>query len=610
MSHFQRLILLLTAAMMAGASANAAEPLPAPKLNGNTITIGRQQIQVAPSGLPAQITIAPTASEIPLLRRSGDDILRRGADAPLTAGELVAMGRGELLRNPIRLVADIGGTATEAEVSKAAELQEKGDTVQGSSTVKFEGVETQLNVVYGRAGNLDVTVQLGGTGEVQRVSLRVEPAGLVDTVVAGEVVADKPQVHEREAYLIADKENAWQSTQAVDPGLVQHIFVGSGDRGWTLLAKPEGGWQLAGDKPGAELLRDDAGNLNWLQHLVNKPTEMPVKEAMSFTLLTHPLREKPANHRRTAWLSWPQGQAETPAPTAGAIAKGGVPNMLRADVAVPFEGLATHTVLSGPAGAAALGPEQPLADVYPQPLFRYLAACHTGYVGRLVPNGRSVIRPGQFDGVDRLALGRALLHDIGADLEGIAHLASAVNVVKKLHEHDFFADDGKTEVMPYWRADRGIRFGQEWDSGDQCALTADNPLARVYMTVYRRPREGGKYTDVLVVIVNEGPQAVREQLYVTDPKALFGGGNIQSPKEISESYDFSNHPNPIDDWSKRNVQWRVGGRHNRLGFRDIEDSGIVAVASVEGGIENYGPNVYVGPRDFRILYAKGGKRQR
>ena len=46
------------------------------------------------------------------------------------------------------------------------------------------------------------------------------------------------------------------------------------------------------------------------------------------------------------------------------------------------------------------------------PLFRYLAATHTGLPATLRSNADQLVNSGAYNGVDRLVLGRALLHDI------------------------------------------------------------------------------------------------------------------------------------------------------------------------------------------------------
>jgi hypothetical protein len=322
-------------------------------------------------------------------------------------------------------------------------------------------------------------------------------------------------------------------------------------------------------------------------------------------LITHPSQHRPADARREAWLGWSPGAepAARPAlePAARVVAE--KIKVVRADAAAAYESLSTHVLLAGTAGGDAVSLAQDHVDVYPLPLFRYLAGTFAGQVRRIVPNGAGIVAAGDDRTFDRGVLGRALLHDIGVDAAGLTHLADAATVVKALHELQFF-DGRDTQVIPYWRSSDVVRFGESFNEEDAFNLGAANPAGAVRVTVYRKlVKPGAPASHALIVILNEGAQAIRDQLYVVSPPAVFGGPNGLQNAEVIDRHDFRRLPNN-SDWGKPGIRSVTGSKVAAV-LRDVEDNGVVYQAAGKDGVETYGPTIFVGPHDFRLLYGRG-----
>jgi hypothetical protein len=589
--------LLLAVGGMASAAAAA------PALEGRTVATDRLRIALAPSGLPEQIAIQPAEEELPLEVR--------GKLGEIPPGLLRAIGRGAQLRGPIRLEATIDGKNIPAEVAKAAAPQLADGRVTGGSEVRFGPLTAQWQVSYGSA-DLQADLTLAGGAEVDELALVIEIAGPVDTVVPVALPIAKLEPAPPDLFLPAPGEGVvWANGAApgTPPGVVRHVFVGSGDRGWTWLCDDKEGWPVDRKAPTMTLTRDAAGAITWRVLFVNRRTGVKDGTTLRFALLTHPARTAPADDRRQAWLKWPAPTNTTATPTVSrqALVAPAIPAdaVLRADTATAYEALCPYAVLSGPAGGDAISLQQDHVSLYPIPFFRYLAGTHTGQVRRLLPNAARLISPGAERRLDRSLIARCLLHDIGLDAAGLAHLADAATVVKALHAFGCFEPDGATEFIPYWRTARILRYGEVFVEGDAFALDAEDPVGRVYVSVYRRPvRPGAPQTRTLILIANEGDQPVRDQLYVLDPLRLFGGGNRLTDADVVGSYDFSNLPDD-SDWGKPGV---LSNRYKSSAvLKDMEDNGTVRLVADKDGMEVYGPHIFVPARGFRLLYGTGGR---
>jgi hypothetical protein len=267
--------------------------------------------------------------------------------------------------------------------------------------------------------------------------------------------------------------------------------------------------------------------------------------------------------------------------------------------------------MRGNACADMLSRERDAIALYPMTLYRALAGCPTGLTVRLQTNVRTLA--GEYElALDRQVLGRALLHDIGVDIRGLGQPAEFLRLTKALREFGFFAADGQTEFIPYWRAAEFVRYGDGFDPNSAFNLTADNPAAGTYVSVYRRPFEKDKKkgVQVLFVIVNERDQSVRQRLSVLDIDRVFGHGR-QRPHglDIMRKLDYGKVP-ADSDWGAKAVLGRPA--YNKVGLLDLEMRGLVRAASNKGqDAEIYGP-VHVDAHDLRLLwgYSLPGRRRR
>jgi hypothetical protein len=147
------------------------------------------RITAGPSGLPEQITIAADRTELPLELRAQKDV---------PAAVLQALGRGDQLRAPVRLLA--GAT-----------------DVSGQCQISVTGADYSITC----------------TGAPEAVAVVFDLAGPVDVVIAG-----------NEAFPVEAKEGVvWAKS-------VSECFIGSGDRGFVFSAAGNFAHQLERDKAG------------------------------------------------------------------------------------------------------------------------------------------------------------------------------------------------------------------------------------------------------------------------------------------------------------------------------------------------------------------------
>lgn len=571
--------LIVIALVWLAAAANAAEP--AVRLNGNVIDAPRHQITLAPTGLPAQIVIHADDAELPLALR--------GKLGQLKPEDLAPLGRGPQLRAPMRIDVKADGKVSVAEAAAPLKPVIEQGKVKCAARLTAGPVTIDAQFEYTADAQMFATLSYSG-GKVEGLELVIEPAGTVDTAIDLSLLPkDRPKALAPAAFALAPDEGlAWRPAGT---DVVTGLYVGSGDRGFTFASMPAG-WVADGKNPTQTLERDKAWLVTWRAKFVNGPADLSGKKrSLLFSIFTHPARTRPADARRNAWLDWPKTGAA------------------RADKAV-FGEQDAFSLLAGPAGGEALSAKQDLAETYPMALFRYLAGTQTGLVARLQSNSRDLVRPGMNRAPDRVVLGRALLNDIGVDCARLAHKTDAARVVKALYDFGYFAADGKTEFLPWWRNGAVIRYGEPFSRGDAFAVTERNPMARVYVSVYRRPvdRRRGT-TKALVVILNESDQPVREQLYVLAPAAVWGGPNRLTGREVLDK-DINFRAIPADSdwrkgklasWSSERITTPQGGRGV---LEDAEDHGVVQEPTAKGGTEVYGI-IFIPAHDFRILYGTG-----
>jgi hypothetical protein len=151
---------------------------------------------------------------------------------------------------------------------------------------------------------------------------------------------------------------------------------------------------------------------------------------------------------------------------------------------------------------------------------------------------------------------------------------------------------------------------------------------------------GGKDVEVirrkaLFVVVNEGNEPVREQLYIQQPQYLFAGPNRMTIASIYARLDFSRIP-ADSDWGRKKVltaspegdplaasmersRGTATGRETDLPkeqLMDLETGGYVRKDKIRERrdwdkgtteLEVYGP-LYVPARGMRLLYGEGSQK--
>lgn len=594
------------------------------------LTLGRLTVTLGANALPAQIDIQAATTDLPLEHRGKD------APAPSPA-TLAAIGRGPQIAAPMRLEAIVQGKEVELNSADPASIENEKDHFVARATLTGGGVTAKLHATYTTAGAMHFGIRYSG-GEVDSLSLAMRLQGPVDTVVSGAAPFQAAD------YSLPDDEGLLWGNAAPpkpapqgpppainrgQPGVPSHLFWGNGNRGFTWLCENADGWTVTPVAASMTLSRDKTGVVTWRALLVNHPTKLKGEKTVSFTLLTHPVGSPAADRRKTAWVSWPYGaEALTPpivrrvANTSGRkVGRDGIPSSesrvtnpayekkaVLADRASSHEGLAKAILLQGPAGGDARSAADTLADTYPLPIFRYLAGTHTGLPARLLTNSPKLTTAGRNPALDRMALGRALLHDIGFDPAGAAHLAMLGRLASGLAEFGLFEPDGQTEFIPYWRSGRVLRYGEPFSKDDAFEVTATDPMQRVHVCAWLRPASDGKSRKALILVVNEGEQPVREQLYLLDAKRLFGSANRITKVNMVDRWDMSAIPGD-SDWSHKKLRGEptgttelgVKGRSANVPFLiDAEDAGGVALSVAVKGQEVY-HRLYVPARGFRLL---------
>ncbi len=597
----------------------AAPPAPpAPfRIEANTIVTPRHIFTPGDSGLPQQIQIKAEAYELPLEKRTV-----KPADA-----DLALIGRGPQLRLPMRIEAVTGGKTVALAAAEPAKAAMDGEVAVATTKVSGGGVTATVETRYDKDGAMSVKVIYGGGAAVDSLAVVMDIAGSVDTVIAGAAADAKALPFASDDYGVGGEEGiVWgngkapASTPATTPtsgparkpaiargapGVVPHMFFGNGDRGWTWLTTGDAGWVIDPAAATMTLTRDKDGAITWRAILVNKAAKLDGDKTVAFTLLTHPAAARAANFRKAAWLELPYAGKAGATAALTAEARKGAKEVVRADCATVQESFASAAVLQGPAGGAAASADKTLADTYPMGLFRYLAGTHSHLPAYLVTNTKDLIHPGQSEAMDRIAIGRSLLNDIGVDCTTLAHRALAAKVVSALTQFGYFEDDGKTEYIPYWRTREFVRYGEPFTGKDAFSTTAEDPMARVYTSVWRRPSPTKKGSHAVLLVVNETDKPVRQQFYILNAGRLFMGPNRLTSAAISAKLDFKGIPED-SDWSKGKIGrgTDVGNKNPGAQLMDIEDGGGVVTASTKGNQETYGP-LFIPAHGFRLLYGAG-----
>ena len=527
-------------------------------VSDRTITTPRHVFTVDDVGLPAQLEIRAFTNDIPLAWRGEKEW-------PMSVIKLV--NRGPQLINPLRIEAIVDKTTVPATADAPAVLNKTDKGVEATTTWQAGSLKGRLNLVYAEDGSMtgQITYNAKGT-DLERLDLVMELPGSVDTAIAG-----------NPAEALSGKEPLAPGFGALEPGFgviwsdgptpvgngerqkgqIRHFFLGNGDRGFTWLANGEDGFAIRGKEPSMTVERKRDGTVIWKIAIANQPPRGGEQTA-AFTLLVHPSRLPAADRRQQQWQSWTEKAATPALDAASREALTGDNILVRAEAASVCEAVASRAILEGAIGGDALTAAETIADHFPLAIFRYLTAPHTALAVQLRSNGGALTAPGGSPAVDNMILGRALLHDIGVDIAGLASRANAADVLNALEAFGYFEDDGQTEFLPYWRAaDFGIglvRYGELFEAEVKAgfAATTENPSGRVRVSLYIRPvvgPEGEPGRKALMVLVNESDEPVREFLYVENPAYPFGTYNKITSANVLAQHDYSYIPGD-GDWGR------------------------------------------------------------
>jgi len=602
-------------------------------LVNRTVTTPRHTFTVDDIGLPAQLEIQAFTNDIPLAFR---------AEKKWSDSLLKMVSRGPQLASPMRIEATVDEVVISAKTDAPAVLTRTDTGVEAAATWQAGSLKGRLSLLYANDGSLTGQLTYDARGiDLERLDMVMELSGPVDTAIAGnpaEALAGNQPLAPGYGSLDSTPGMLWSDGAAPagegsgHKGLIRHFFLGNGDRGFTWLANGEPGFVIGGKEPSMTVERKPDGTIFWTIAIANQAPRGGEQTA-GFTLLVHPSRLPAADRRRQQWQPWTE-QAATPALDAasrGAITGSNV--LIRAEAASVCEAVATRTILEGAVGGDALTAAATIADRFPLALFRYLAAPHTALAVQLRSNGGALATPGGSPAVDNMILGRALLHDIGVNIVGLASRANAADVVNALEDFGYFKDDGQTEFLPYWRAENFgiglVRYGGDFEAEAKAgfAVTTENPAARVRVSVFMRP-DGNKSEPArkaMMVLVNESDKPVRELLLIENPGYLFGSYNKITSDDILAELDYSRIPDDSDWRRSKSIETRpaldqkeikvalkfktftdkkISGSAAVGCLKDLISNGTVQTSKMGPGFALYGP-IHIPARGMRLLMGSG-----
>jgi hypothetical protein len=216
---------------------------------------------------------------------------------------------------------------------------------------------------------------------------------------------------------------------------------------------------------------------------------------------------------------------------------------------------------------------------FPNSLFRYFSKNFTGLVTTHCADVSPIVA-GDDKRLDRQMFARALLMDYGVTPHGphgIVHNAEqGIRLLNQLEAFGFFVD-ADIEKLPFWRNSETVALSDNKD---------------VYVTVYRRPREGGGYKAIFV-IVNEKLADTEVTLTLANPARLGGKNTLTRSTALARQ----EMPDGFTDWWQR-LEDKNGAATVLL---DLEHGRLVD--RQPGDAEVYGP-IHVPYHDYRVYYAE------
>jgi hypothetical protein len=260
----------------------------------------KHRFSVSPQGLPAQIFIEPDVRELPLEKR------RPGAK--LSDAELLEIGRGPQLREPMRLEALIDGSPVAAKITKPAAISRAGKSeVEFRAEMALGPLRAALASRYDCDGSLHCNLQYGAQQpcKIDRLELVMPVDGLVDIAFAETGRGSMAAADTWECSLPEGEGVAWDSKRSFRElaygRFVPWFWFGSGDRGFTFYCDSSEGWLMDAEGSTIQIERDKAGKVTLRVQFVNHTAEIQGQRMIPFTMLTHPAKDKPKSFRSAAW---------------------------------------------------------------------------------------------------------------------------------------------------------------------------------------------------------------------------------------------------------------------------------------------------------------------
>ena len=262
----------------------------------------KHRFNIAPSGLPSQVSIEADPEELPLNMR---------VFVELSNEMLLEVGRGCQFRAPMRLEAAVAGERVSAQVVEPAKLVRQWKSeFEYASKLKLGPIEVNLTTRYDCDGSMHCSMSYGSgqPAELDSFELVTDVDGQVDMMLSETGGGGMTGADVWEMTLPQRERVVWDSAKTkmelFYSRFVPFFWFGSADRGWSWYCDSDEGWLLDRDGSSMQLERDADGKVTWRVQFVNHRTRLKDRRRIDFTVLTHPAKTKPRNFRKAAWHHW------------------------------------------------------------------------------------------------------------------------------------------------------------------------------------------------------------------------------------------------------------------------------------------------------------------
>ena len=274
------------------------------RADGNGFETVKHRFTLGPAGLPAQIRIKADPRDLPLEKRA--------AGAAVSGAELLELGRGDQLREPMRLEAEVGGKRLSAEAAAPMKLVRQWKSeLEYACPLRIGPLEAELKVRYDCDGSMNATLVYGADApvKVDKLELVMPVDGPVDMAGSDTGTGGMAGSDKWECSLPEGTGVVWDSSDRkmeLRRGRFVPVFwFGSGDRLFSWLCGNDEGWLIDDTTSTMSLERDAAGKVTWRVQFVNHPVEVKGRRTIDFVIQTHPTRPKPKDWRLYAWHYFP-----------------------------------------------------------------------------------------------------------------------------------------------------------------------------------------------------------------------------------------------------------------------------------------------------------------